>query len=42
MNVSEESGFALPLAIFGMLLAAVIIAGATFLGRQELRVGIAN
>ena len=42
MNAPDKRGFALPLAIFGMLLAAVIIAGATFLGRQELRVGIAN
>ena len=42
MNMQDERGFALPMAIFGMLIAAVIITGATFLGRQELRVAIAN
>jgi hypothetical protein len=42
MNVREERGFVLPLVIFGMLIAAVIIAGATFVGRQELRIGIAS
>jgi hypothetical protein len=42
MKVHEERGFVLPLAIFGMLIAAVIITGATFVGRQELRVGIAS
>ena len=42
MSLKDEHGFALPMAIFAMLIAAVIIAGGTFLGRQELRVGIAN
>lgn len=42
MNVHDERGFTLPLAIFGMLIAAVIIGGATFIGRQEIRVGRAN
>lgn len=42
MNVHDQRGFTLPLAIFGMLIAAVIITGATFIGRQELRVGMAS
>jgi len=42
MSLKDEHGFALPMAIFAMLIAAVIIAGGTFLGHQELHVGIVN
>lgn len=41
VNKSSHKGFALPVTIFVLAMALVLITGGTFLARQELRIGAA-
>ena len=41
MNRSGEQGFALPVAIFAMVIAMTVIAAGTFVARQETKIGSA-
>lgn len=42
MNKSSEQGFALPVTIFVLAMGLMLIAGGTFLARQEMRIGVAH
>src|SRR5210317_2043974 len=41
MDRSKEKGFALPVAIFALVIAMTVIAGSAFIARQETRIGSA-
>jgi hypothetical protein len=42
MNDRNDQGFALPIAIFVMVIATILVAGGAFISNQELRIGVAS
>ena len=42
MEQNEQRGFALPVAVFALVVVGVITTGGFFMARQEGRIGVAN